>query len=117
MNIKDLIAQVQAAVKGVDGGVTININLNQPSVDVADAPAPVVDDTPYTDFDLNDRVLVCHIRKNGDRVHTMGKVIEVLGKDDKGWYTRVLGDNGKHYRTGLEFNQERLGSMIVSLDD
>lgn len=118
MNINDLIAQIQAAVKGSNGNVTVNISLNQPTVEapVVD-DVDVVDDTPYTDFDEGDRVLVCHIRKTGQRVHTMGTVIESLGHDDKGWYTRVLGDNGKHYRTGLEYNEERLGSMIVQLDE
>lgn len=118
MNINDLIAQIQAAVQGTSSNVTVNINLNQPTVEapVVDAD-DVDDDVPYTDFDEGDRVLVCHIRKTGQRVHTMGTVIESLGKDDKGWYTRVAGDNGKHYRTGLEYNQERLGSMIVQLDE
>lgn len=113
MNINDLIAQIQAAVQGTSGNVTVNINLNQPTVE---APA-VEDDTPCTDFDNGERVLVCHIRKSGQRVHTMGTVIETLGHDDKGWYTRVLGDNGKHYRTGLTYNEERLGSMIIQLDE
>ena len=117
MNINDLIAQIQAAVQGTSGNVTVNINLNQPSVEAPVVDDEVVDeDVPCTDFDEGDRVLVCHIRKNGERVHTMGTVIESLGKDDKGWYTRVAGDNGKHYRTGLVYNEERLGSMIVWLD-
>lgn len=119
MNLQDLIAQIQSAAS-VDGNVTININVNQPTV-----TAPVVDvDTdddvnlPDTDFEVDDRVLVCHICKDGvTRKHTMGTVIETLGNDDKGYYTRVLGDNGKHYRTGLKYNEERLGSMIVMLDE
>lgn len=116
MNLQDLIAQIQSAAT-VDGNVTININVNQPTV-----TAPVVDvntdDVPDTDFEVDDRVLVCHICKDGvTRKHTMGTVIEVQQADDKGFYTRVLGDNGKHYRTGLRYNEERLGSMIVMLDE
>lgn len=113
MNLQDLIAQIQSAAS-VDGNVTININVNQPTV-----TAPVVDvDLPDTDFEVDDRVLVCHICKDGvTRKHTIGTVIETLGNDDKGYYTRVLGDNGKHYRTGLKYNEERLGSMIVMLDE
>lgn len=118
MNINDLIESIKAAAT-VDGNVTININLNQPTVT---APTPAVEDEPValpdTDFEVDDRVLVCHICKDGvTRKHTMGTVIEVQGADDKGFYTRVLGDNGKHYRTGLKYNEERLGSMIVMLDE
>lgn len=119
-NIDDLIAQIKAAAS-VDGQVTVNININQPTVSTPVVDDVVVDDAPValpdTDFDIDDRVLVCHIRKDGTRVHTMGTVIEVQGADDKGFYTRVLGDNGKHYRTGLKYNEERLGSMIVMLDE
>lgn len=119
-NIDDLIAQIKAAAS-VDGAVTVNININQPTVNTPVVDDVVVDDEPValpdTDFDIDDRVLVCHIRRDGTRVHTMGTVIEVQGADDKGFYTRVLGDNGKHYRTGLKYNEERLGSMIVMLDE
>lgn len=120
-NIDDLIAQIKAAAS-VDGAVTVNININQPTVNAPVVDDVVVDDEPValpdTDFDIDDRVLVCHICKDGvTRKHTMGTVIEVQGADDKGFYTRVLGDNGKHYRTGLKYNEERLGSMIVMLDE
>lgn len=120
-NIDDLIAQIKAAAS-VDGQVTVNININQPTVSAPVVDDVVVDDEPValpdTDFEVDDRVLVCHICKDGvTRKHTMGTVIEVQGADDKGFYTRVLGDNGKHYRTGLKYNEERLGSMIVMLDE
>lgn len=120
-NIDDLIAQIKAAAS-VDGAVTVNININQPTVNTPVVDDVVVDDAPValpdTDFDIDDRVLVCHICKDGvTRKHTMGTVIEVQGQDDKGFYTRVLGDNGKHYCTGLKYNEERLGSMIVMLDE
>ena len=105
MNINDLIKLIQA------GNVTVNVSVT--------ATSPVVEETVEevdTDFDLDDRVLVCHIRKDGERVHTVGTVIEVAGKDDVGYYTRVLGDNGKHYRAGLKYNEERLGTVIYELD-
>lgn len=115
-NIQDLINAIRGA-----SNITINVNV---------APAPSIQDTmdevvamfaepgtPPTDFVEGDRVLVCHVRKNGDRVHTVGTVIEVCGHDDKGWYTRVEGDNGKHYRTGLVYNEERLGTIIYELED
>lgn len=114
-NVKSLIAALQSAAQDVDGNVTINININQPVMDdIEDVveSAPVL---PATDFTLNQRVLVCHIRKNGDRVHVIGTVDTVLGQDSKGWYTRVTGDNGKHYRAGLKYNQERLGTVIYKL--
>lgn len=105
MNINDLIKLIQA------GNVTVNVSVTTVS--------PIVEETVEevdTDFDLDDRVLVCHIRKDGERVHTVGTVIEVAGKDDVGYYTRVLGDNGKHYRAGLKYNEERLGTVIYELD-
>lgn len=106
VDIKKLIADLQAAGTG---SVTININVND-----------VVDDTPSmldTDFNVGDRVIVCHIKKDGTGTkHTYGTVTEVLQQDDKGWYTRVTGDNGRHYRTGLKFDEERFGSKIISLD-
>lgn len=117
-NFNDLVAAIQQAVANANGSVTINLNVNQPTiepaVDTTSAPTPAT--LPDTDFEVGDEVLVCHIRHDGSRVHTMGEVIETCGKDDNGYYTRVLGDNGKHYRTGLKFNEERLGSMIVELD-
>lgn len=105
MNINDLIKLIQA------GNVTVNVSVT--------ATSPVVEETVEevdTDFDLDDRVLVCHIRKDGERVHTVGTVIEVAGKDEVGYYTRVEGDNGKHYRAGLKYNEERLGTVIYELD-
>lgn len=105
MNINDLIKLIQA------GNITVNVSVT--------ATSPIVEETVEevdTDFDLDDRVLVCHIRKDGERVHTVGTVIEVAGQDDVGYYTRVLGDNGKHYRAGLKYNEERLGTVIYELD-
>ena len=114
MNIQDLIAQIQAAANGATGNVTLNVNLNQPEM-VADVDTN--DDTPElpdTDFSVGDAVDVYHLRKDGVTVtHTTGTVIETCGKDDKGWYTRVEGDNGKHYKTGLKYNEARLGSFIA----
>lgn len=113
MNIQDLIAQIQAAANGATGNVTINVNLNQPEMvaDVADDDTP---DLPDTDFSIGDYVDVYHLRKDGVTVtHTTGTVIETQGCDDKGWYTRVEGDNGKHYKTGLHYNEARLGSFIA----
>ena len=115
MNILDFINSLQSATTG---NVTININVNKLDDDVLDDIVADDDtpDTPDTDFTVGDRVLVCHIRKDGERVHTVGEVIEALGHDDKGWYTRVLGNNGKHYRAGLKFNEERLGTIIYTID-
>ena len=107
MNINDLIKLIQGDNKAININVTVNVD---PAV--ADV---VADDTVDTDFEEGDRVLVCHIRKDGTRVHTVGTVIEAAGKDDKGYYTRVLGDNGNHYRAGLKYNEERLGTVIYEL--
>ena len=113
MNILDFIKTLQA---NTTGNVTININVKDFDDDDVYDISDVFEDTPDTDFSIGDRVLICHIRKTGERVHTVGEVIEVLGHDDKGWYTRLLGSNGKHYRAGLKFNEERLGTIIYTLD-
>lgn len=105
MNINDLIKLIQGDNKALNINVTV-------SVDPAVADDVVEVDT---DFEEGDRVLVCHIRKDGERVHTVGTVIEAAGEDDRGYYTRVLGDNGNHYRAGLKYNEERLGTVIYEL--
>ena len=111
MNIKDLIELIQA------GNVSINVTVSSSTPVDVDVDDEIVDtDTDIdTDFDEGDRVLVCHIRKDGERVHTVGTVIESAGLDSKGYYTRVLGDNGNHYRAGLKYNEERLGTVIYEL--
>ena len=112
MTLQDLIASIQAAA---NGNVTLNINIQGG----ADLSTDIIDDDPVddldTDFDIGDRVLVCHIRHDGTRVHTNGTV-DSIGTDDKGPYVRVTGDNGKHYRCGLHYDEERLGSMIVTVE-
>ena len=115
MNILDFIKSIQDATTG---NVTININVNNVDDDVVvdDATPDVEPDLPYTDFTVGDTVLVCHVRKDGERVHTVGTVIETCGHDDKGWYTRIEGNNGKHYRAGLEFNEERLGTIVYTIE-
>lgn len=114
LNLEQLI---QKLTSNKSDNITVNIYVNNDVLvdDVDDTPD--TPNVPETDFEVDDRVLVCHIRKNNDRVHTVGTVIETCGHDDKGWYTRVLGDNGKHYRAGLKYNDERLGTIIYQLDD
>ena len=124
-NLNDLINLIRCS-----SNVTINVNITEgadprcaESITLTPAPSDEVvamfaePSTPPTDFEEGDRVLVCHVRKNGDRVHTVGTVIKACGHDDKGWYTRVEGDNGKHYRAGLTYNEERLGTIIYELED
>ena len=108
MTLQDLMNQLKA-----NSNVTINVTFNTDTVPVAE-PTPVL---PDTDFDIGDRVVICHQRKDADSpIHTGGEVIEVCQKDDKGWYTRVLGDNGKHYRIGLHYDEVRLGSKAIILE-
>jgi hypothetical protein len=116
MNINDLIKLIQAGNVTVNVSVTATSPIVEETVEEVDTDSGFASSLPETDFDLDDRVLVCHIRKDGERVHTIGTVIEVAGKDDVGYYTRVLGDNGKHYRAGLKYNEERLGTVIYELD-
>jgi hypothetical protein len=129
MNILDLINAIKNASNNGDN-VTVNITVNGQPTPAADTPAALptdwfddgdddddVDDTPDTDFTVGQAVMVCHTRANGEGVKTLGVVDTVLGKDDKGWYTRVTGNNGNHYRAGLHFNEERLGTVIYDIDD
>lgn len=128
MNILDLINAIKNASNNGDN-VTVNITVNGQPTPAADTPAASsdwfddgdddddVDDTPDTDFTVGQAVMVCHTRANGEGVKTLGVVDTVLGKDDKGWYTRVTGNNGNHYRAGLHFNEERLGTVIYDIDD
>lgn len=111
MTLQDLIASIQAAA---NGNVTLNINI-QGGADLSTDIIDDADDDLDSDFDIGDRVLVCHIRHDGTRVHTNGTV-DSIGTDDKGPYVRVTGDNGKHYRCGLHYDEERLGSMIVTVE-
>lgn len=110
MNINDLIKLIQGNNKAININVTVNVDPTAADEVVADEVVEM-----DTDFKEGDRVLVCHIRKDGTRVHTVGTVIEAAGEDDKGYYTRVLGDNGNHYRAGLKYNEERLGTVIYEL--
>ena len=103
-DINDLIRLVQSS----NGAININVTISAPAVE----PEPL----PHTDFTVGDEVLVCHTRKDGTPVHTYGTVDTVLGKDDYGYYTRVTGENGKHYKTGIVYNEERKGSRICLLE-
>lgn len=102
LNIDELIAKLQST------GANVNINIINVGVDDTD-----VDDTPDTDFAIGDRVLVCHIKKDGSgSLHTDGTVSDIA-QDDTGWYVRVDGDNGKHYRCGLHLDEVRKGTQII----
>lgn len=108
MDLQRLIAALQAAS---NNNINVNITVT-PELPDEPAGAPL----PDTDFDIGDRVIICHTRHDGTTIHTAGEVIEVCQKDDKGYYTRVLGENGKHYRIGLHYDEVRLGSKAIVLD-
>ena len=107
MDLQKLIAALQAA----SNGATVNVTVN-----VTGAPVVETPQLPDTDFDIGDRVVICHTRRDGNTIHTGGEVIEIQKQDDKGWYTRVLGENGKHYRIGLHYDEVRLGSKAIVLE-
>jgi hypothetical protein len=69
-------------------------------------------DTTDFDFEVDDEVMVHHVRKDGSEVFVDGVVIEV-GHDDFGPYTRVRGDNGNHYRAGASLGLIRKGTRII----
>ena len=107
LDLQNLINALQAAS---NGNVTINVT-------VTNEPTMVTPELPDTDFAIGDEVVICHQKKDGTGTkHTSGTVIEILQKDDIGWYTRVAGDNGKHYRIGLHYDEERLGSKAIVMD-
>lgn len=107
MDLQKLIKALQASSTD---GATINITVNV----VQPEPEP---ELPTTDFEVGDEVVICHQKKDGTGTkHTGGTVIETLQKDENGWYTRVLGDNGKHYRIGLHYDEERLGSKAIVME-
>lgn len=105
LNIDELIAKLQST------GANVNINIINVGVD--DTDVDDVDDTPASDFAVGDRVLVCHIKKDGSgSLHTDG-IVSDIAQDDTGWYVRVYGDNGKHYRCGLHLDEVRKGTQII----
>ena len=108
MDVKDLIKLIKA-------GATVNVNVavdTDGNVDTdVDVKQPI-----DTDFELDERVLVCHRRKDGTPVHTWGTVI-AIDTDDVGDYVRIEGDNGKHYKTGTHYNEVRKGTCIVEIED
>jgi hypothetical protein len=105
LNIDELIAKLQAT--GTTGGVTINvINVNDDTVTSADA-------TPVSDFKVGDRVMLCHVKKDGTGTKHTDGTVDSIGKDEFGPYVRVTGDNGKHYRCGLKMYEVRKGTQII----
>lgn len=108
-NIDELIAKLQAT--GTTGGVTINvINVND---DVVVDDDDDDDDTLDTDFQVGDRVMLCHVKKDGTGTKHTDGTVDSIGTDDFGPYVRVTGDNGKHYRCGLKMYEVRKGTQII----
>lgn len=99
------IKELMAALGKSSANVTINIYQNS---------EPVVE---ATEFNVGDRVMVCHTKKDGSGTkHTVGTV-DSIGADDFGPYVRVTGDNGKHYKCGIVMNEARKGSKIFAYVD
>lgn len=102
-NIDDLIAKLQSS--DTAGKVVINvINVNN---DV------VVDDDDDTDFQVGDRVMLCHVKKDGTGTKHTDGTVDSIDTDEFGPYVRVTGDNGKHYRCGLKMYEVRKGTQII----
>ena len=105
LNIDELIAKLQAT--GTAGGVTINV------INVNDDVVTSADDTPVSDFKVGDRVMLCHVKKDGTGTKHTDGTVDSIGKDEFGPYVRVTGDNGKHYRCGLKMYEVRKGTQII----
>ena len=105
LNIDELIAKLQAT--GTTGGVTINV------INVNDDVVTSADDTPVSDFKVGDRVMLCHVKKDGTGTKHTDGTVDSIGKDEFGPYVRVTGDNGKHYRCGLKMYEVRKGTQII----
>ena len=122
MDLQRLIAALQAASNNnINVNITVTPAVSGESDAVETSELPDTDSQsssclPDTDFDIGDRVIICHTRQDGNTIHTAGEVIEIQQQDDKGYYTRVLGENGKYYRIGLHYNEARLGSKAIVLD-
>lgn len=105
LNIDELIAKLQAI--GTTGGVTINV------INVNDDVVTSTDDTPVSDFAVGDRVMLCHVKKDGTGTKHTDGTVDSIDKDGFGPYVRVTGDNGKHYRCGLKMYEVRKGTQII----
>ena len=105
LNIDELIAKLQAT--GTTGGVTINV------INVNDDVVTSADDTPVSDFAVGDRVMLCHVKKDGTGTKHTDGTVDSIDKDEFGPYVRVTGDNGKHYRCGLKMYDVRKGTQII----
>lgn len=102
------IKELMEALGKSSANVTINIYQN--SEPVVEESVEEID----TEFDVGDRVMVCHTKKDGSGTkHTIGTV-DSIGTDDFGPYVRVTGDNGKHYKCGIAMDEERKGSKIFA---
>lgn len=107
-NIDDLIAKLQST--DTAGKVVINvINVNNDVVDDIDDDDDVLD----TDFQVGDRVMLCHVKKDGTGTKHTDGTVDSIDTDDYGPYVRVTGDNGKHYRCGLKMYEVRKGTQII----
>lgn len=103
-NIDDLIAKLQSS--DTAGKVVINvINVNNDVVDD--------DDVLDTDFQVGDRVMLCHVKKDGTGTKHTDGTVDSIDTDEFGPYVRVTGDNGKHYRCGLKMYEVRKGTQII----
>jgi hypothetical protein len=69
---------------------------------------------PDCDYDIGDRVFVAHVTiKDKTPKAVKGTVIECPNKDEYGWYCRIKGDNGNHYRVPLKQNEVRKGTTAI----
>lgn len=109
------IKELMAALGKSSANVTINVYQNSPAA--TSAPDVEVDydvEEIDTEFNVGDRVMVCHTKKDDSGTkHTVGTV-DSIGEDDFGPYVRVTGDNGKHYKCGINMDEERKGSKIFA---
>ena len=105
-NIDDLIAKLQSS--DTAGKVVINvINVNNDVVVDDD------DDVLDTDFQVGNRVMLCHVKKDGTGTKHTDGTVDSIDTDEFGPYVRVTGDNGKHYRCGLKMYEVRKGTQII----
>ena len=109
MAILELIKLLQGAT------VNINVNVNTPTPTVEEDDEAVEEETPTSDFDIGETVIIKHTRHDGTVVNTTGTVVD-FGSDEHGSYVRALGANDKHYRAGIHNGEERLGTIFHKVD-
>ena len=85
--------------------------LDEYVVDDAEAFAGEV---PNSDMEVGDKVQFANVRSDDGSIEILhGEVIEVLKRDGKGFYNRVVTDGGRKFKVPVVIGDTRLGTKVV----